>query len=196
MRTTTLLTALATLPVLPGTAEAQTAKAALAAAAAPQASRNSGKLAWAQFPAPVRETIQKEMGVVPQDGALGNKTLKNGKIEYRASVTIDKRKVRLRVSDTGGILYERHDEDLGPDGLPKPILKAAKSELGGKPKILAASRTTKDGEVRYDIEAETGERAIELRLAQDGSFLRRREEAKKSPAAAPVAGRTTATTKP
>jgi hypothetical protein len=151
-------------------------KAALPPAATPK--QASGNPTWDQLPATVREVLKRELGTTAAPDKLSAKTDKDGRLEYRASAVVGSKQIEVRVTDSGTVTRKREKEELGAAGLPNPIAAAARRELG-KAQIVKAEKRNKDGEVTFTIAAETKDRAIELRLKGDGSFVDKREEQKK-----------------
>jgi hypothetical protein len=151
-----------------------TTRAAAAAAPAAPGQVVPGKVpvTWDQLPAPVRDSAQRELGAQPTK--IRKNTKKSGKIEYGVTSEKEGKTIKLKVAPDGKVLARREQEELQPSALPRPVLQAAKRELG-KAKMTGAVRSSKDAVVTYAVTAETKERTIELSVTADGNFLRRSE---------------------
>jgi len=125
-------------------------------------------LELADLPSAVQETIKRELGGVSPEKI--ERDTDDGEVVYEVDAeTADGREIDLEVAEDGTLLEKQEEVRLAD--VPAAVRATIERELGGvSPEEI--ERQTENGEVVYEVDAETADgREIDLEVAEDGTLL-------------------------
>ena len=125
-----------------------------------------------QVPQAVREAILKEAGEAKIDEI--EKETKGDKVTYEADWKVDGKEVEITLAENGTILAREQEITLeqAPQAVREAILKAA-----GDNKIKEVSRITRGNKTLFEAEWKADGKEVEIKLAEDGTILKKQAEA-------------------
>ncbi|HOD82069.1 MAG: hypothetical protein BWX88_01626 [Planctomycetes bacterium ADurb.Bin126] len=125
-----------------------------------------------QVPQAVRDAILKEAGEAKIDEI--EKETKGDKVTYEAEWKVDGKEIEIKLAEDGTVLAREQEITLeqAPQAVREAILKAA-----GDNKVKEVSRITRGGKTFFEAEWKADGKEIEIKLAEDGTILKKQAEA-------------------
>ncbi len=124
-------------------------------------------------PAPVKATIEREAG----GGAIQelNRTTRNGKTVYEATLEVGEKNIELTVDPEGKTVDQVIKEDVTIDRVPAAVRETIQRETG-EGDIVAIERVTRNGKTAFEAQLEAGGKTFELTVSPEGKVLQKKIE--------------------